>query len=129
MTTGFDRYSSGHFIMGSVNYLVLKSANVPLLLNFAFANTIHLFVELMEHNKDPHGVVLETWKNHVGDIISFFAGWMLSYLLSLEVYMTWWMYPVLWVCLICTFLIETVREIFPHFSISIFTGAFQYKMS
>lgn len=75
----FDIYSMHHFLSGLFGYLILKLHNVSLAYNFIFANSIHLIIELCEHNVTPTGKVIETTRNHIGDIISFAFGWYIGF--------------------------------------------------
>lgn len=130
MTTWFDRYSTGHFLLGSINYVVFKKLGVSDDVNFIITNTIHLLVECNEHPVDPNGNVLETLQNHLGDIISFFLGWLVSYYFQIDTLLWSGIYPFLYCALLGTFILEVGRELFPNIQWGLIRGAFlKYKSS
>jgi hypothetical protein len=71
-------------------------------------------IERTEKSVAPNGRVLETYKNHIGDIIAFFVGWVIGYALRLDRYVTSKIAPVLWIVLIYNYSAEILREIYPY---------------
>ena len=57
--------------MGTISYVLLVKANIPMLYNFLLSNGFHLFIELIENNKKPNGEILETSHNHLGESYYF----------------------------------------------------------
>lgn len=124
MATWFDRYSSGHFLLGSMNYVVWKRLGVSDDVNFIFTNTIHLLIECLEHPMDPDGNILESVQNHFGDILAFFFGWMCSYYFHIENLLWPGIYPLLYIGVLGTVFNEVVREIFPYVRFGLLQGAY-----
>ena len=62
----------------------------------------------------PNGRVLETMENHIGDILSFFIGWMIAYILRVDRYIMSNSVYFLWFVLIFFTMLETLREIYPY---------------
>jgi hypothetical protein len=71
-------------------------------------------IERTEKSVAPNGRVLETYENHIGDIISFFVGWIVGYVLRLDRYVTSKIAPILWIVLIYNYSAEILREIYPY---------------
>ena len=88
-------------------------------------NGFHLFIELLEKNESPTKKQLESNKNHVGDIICFLLGWLLSYHLNLNI--PGILYPILWILLIYVTMHEIIREIFPYIENRLVKGAYIYQ--
>ena len=123
----FDRYSLDHFMAGFISNVLLKSINMSSSTNFIAANGFHLFIELLEKNESPRKKQLESNKNHVGDIICFLLGWLLSYHLNLNI--PGILYPILWILLIYVTMHEIIREIFPYIENRLVKGAYISKRS
>ena len=113
-----DFWTFLHFICGFISTFVL----IPLepLKSFFIVNVLHLIMELLENNKNEKtGEILETLRNHIGDVFFFFLGSLLSIILSYKFSSNKYFsnkvvrYIILFVlCLI--FLQEILREIFPN---------------
>jgi hypothetical protein len=123
----FDRYSLDHFMVGFISNGLLKSIKMSSSTNFIAANGLHLFIELLEKNESPTKKQLESNKNHVGDIICFLLGWLLSYHLNLNI--PGILYPILWILLIYVTMHEIIREIFPYIENRLVKGAYISKRS
>ena len=122
-----DYYTFSHFFFGFICKLVIFP-NVPLY-SFIVSNGVHLLVELNE-NTFYKSKRLESFNNHIGDIIAFFIGWYLcyyfNYSLSNKKYNICIKYILLCIIIIALFS-EVFREIFPYhngFIFGICKGAF-----
>ncbi len=92
-------YTFGHFIAGLLSQtLVSTSTNLSLSSNFVITNLFHIFIEFLEKDKNKNGEIVETFKNHISDIIIFIVGWLVS-----DKYI-----GILWSVLI----IGTIKEVF-----------------
>tara|TARA_B100000902_G_scaffold344754_1_gene350328 strand:- start:571 stop:1005 length:435 start_codon:yes stop_codon:yes gene_type:complete len=136
-----DRFSIEHFLYGSLSFLLFKSINYPIYLNFIITNGFHLFMELIiENNISPTGKILESNINHVSDIIFFLLGWLIAFYFNF--YKFFKKFPliikiILWIFLLMGGMWEIFREIYPKFEMlpgyeNIFfnrfiKGAFKYK--
>ena len=109
-----DKDTIGHFCGGVLSCILLQYSNVPVAYNFILANGVHYMIERTEKSVAPNGRVLETYKNHIGDIIAFFVGWVIGYALRLDRYVTSKIAPVLWIVLIYNYSAEILREIYPY---------------
>ena len=109
-----DKDTIGHFCGGVLSSVLLQYSHVPVAYNFILANGIHYMIERTEKSVAPNGRVLETYKNHIGDIIAFFVGWVIGYALRLDRYVTSKIAPVLWIVLIYNYSAEILREIYPY---------------
>jgi hypothetical protein len=109
-----DKDTIGHFCGGVLSSVLLQYSHVPVAYNFILANGIHYLIERNEKSVAPNGRVLETYENHIGDIIAFFVGWMIGYFLRLDRYVTSKIAPVLWIVLIYNYSAEILREIYPY---------------
>jgi len=109
-----DKHTIGHFCGGVLSYTMLQYSNVLVTLNFIIANGIHYMIEKTERSVAPNGQVLETYENHIGDIIAFLLGWIVGFALGLERYVNNKIAPVLWIILIYNFSAEILREIYPY---------------
>ena len=109
-----DKDTIGHFCGGVLSCILLQYSNVPVAYNFILANGVHYMIERTEKSVAPNGRVLETYKNHIGDIIAFFVGWVIAYVLRLDRYVTSKIAPILWVVLIYNYSAEILREIYPY---------------
>ena len=118
-----DMFTVGHFIMGFISYIILDSIKITTSSNMLLSNGLHLFIELIEHNKTPGGLIIETNKNHIGDIVGFLLGWLLSFILKIKVSI--WMYPILWVFIIYVTFMDIYREIFPDNILGAFSEAYR----
>lgn len=109
-----DKDTIGHFCGGVLSSVLLQYNHVPVAYNFILANGIHYMIERTEKSVAPNGRVLETYENHIGDIIAFFVGWVIAYVLRLDRYVTSKIAPVLWIVLIYNYSAEILREIYPY---------------
>ena len=109
-----DKDTIGHFCGGVLSSVLLQYSHVPVAYNFILANGVHYMIERTEKSVAPNGRVLETYKNHIGDIIAFFVGWVIGYALRLDRYVTSKIAPVLWIVLIYNYSAEILREIYPY---------------
>ncbi len=112
--TYVDKDTFGHFCGGVLSCLLLQYSNVPVAYNFILANGVHYLIERNEKSVAPNGRVLETIENHIGDIIAFFIGWVIAYVLRLDRYVNNKIAPVLWIVLIYNYSVEILREIYPY---------------
>lgn len=112
--SSFDTDSIGHVLGGILAYSLLQYSNVPILYNFGITNGVHYMIERMEKSVAPNGRVLETYENHVGDIISFFVGWMIAYYFRIDRYVTTRNSFILWIVLFGYMSKEMLREIYPY---------------
>ena len=117
-----DAYTLGHGIGGILSCSLLQYSNIQVLLNFTIANGFHYMMEKTEKSVAPNGRVLETMENHIGDILAFFIGWMIAYVLRIDRYITSGNALFLWIVLVGFVMIEIIREIYPYESIV--TGAY-----
>lgn len=107
-------------MMGVLSGYLFRMSGYTNLTNFLITNGFHLFVELIEKS-EYKGIILESYANHVTDIILFFVGWIISFdIPDANV-------PFLWIILICATITEVYREIFPC-STGIIKGAYVKKM-
>ena len=109
-----DISTLGHLLGGVLSCSLLTYSKIPVLANFGIANGIHYMIEKIEKSVAPNGRVLETYENHIGDIIAFFVGWVIAYVLRLDRYVTSKIAPVLWIVLIYNYSAEILREIYPY---------------
>jgi len=109
-----DIYTIGHITSGAIGYYLLKKKNVSLRNNFLIANIFHLFLELLEHSKDPNGKILETPMNHFTDIIGFFGGWYLAMYVKIENFIPDYMTVFVWIYIIIIICAEIHIELYPH---------------
>ena len=114
-----DTYTLGHGIGGILSCSLLQYSNIQVLLNFTIANGFHYMMEKTEKSVAPNGRVLETMENHIGDILAFFIGWMIAYVLRLDRYITSKSVHFLWFIFIFFTMLEILREIYPYESIVI----------
>jgi hypothetical protein len=112
--TFVDKDTIGHFCGGVLSCILLRYSNVPVAYNFILANGVHYLIERNEKSVAPNGRVLETYENHIGDIIAFFIGWVIAYVLRLDRYVNNKIAPVLWIVLIYNYSAEILREIYPY---------------
>jgi hypothetical protein len=118
-----DMFTLGHFMMGFISYTILDSIKITTSSNMLLSNGLHLCIEMLEHNKTPGGLIIETNKNHIGDIVGFLLGWLISFILKIKVSI--WMYPILWVFIIYVTFMEIYREVFPDNVLGAFTKAYR----
>jgi len=107
----FDYWSLGHCIMGSLSQALFESIGTNIVLNFVLTNFAHLMIEYFEKDV-KYGKVEESFINHMTDILFFFIGWYISYLLNFSKYISGNSIPILFGILIVTFLKELLIEIF-----------------
>ena len=122
-----DKYSLSHFLFGGLSFILLKSINIKNHMNFILANGFHLFMELNENNISPSGQILESIQNHISDILLFFLGWLVTYILKF--YKFYEKLPVLvksfiWILFIFEIVKEIYIEINPYSQLDIMKGAF-----
>ena len=110
----FDVYTLGHLLGGVLSCSLMQYSNIPVVVNFTIANGLHYMMERMEKSVAPNGRVLETMENHIGDILAFFIGWMIAYILRVDRYITSNSVYFLWFVLIFFTMLETLREIYPY---------------
>ena len=111
-----DSYTFSHFFFGFICKLVIFS-NIPLY-SFIISNGIHLIVEINEHNYDNNNKQLESFTNHLGDVIAFFIVWYLCYYFNynlsskkkLDVFLKYFLLSIIFIGLYS----ETSREIYPY---------------
>ena len=109
-----DAYTLGHLLGGVLSCGLMQYSNIHVLVNFGIANGLHYIIERTEKSVAPNGRVLETMENHIGDILSFFIGWMIAYILRVDRYITSNSVYFLWFVLIFFTMVETLREIYPY---------------
>ena len=112
-----DIFTLGHLFGGILSCSLITYSNIPVLVNFVIANGFHYIIEKMEKNVAPNGRVLETYENHIGDIVAFFVGWMIAYVLRFDRYVTSGNVSFLWIVLLGFIMKEILREIYPYASI------------
>lgn len=116
-----DCYTIAHFCFGIIFQISFK--NLSINHNFLISNGIHLLIELLENDINPYTKEkLESKKNHIGDIIFFFFGWLLSMLFIKNT--SNYSHTL---CIILTFfyiLHEALRELYPSRDFFFFKGAF-----
>ena len=110
----FDVYTLGHLLGGVLSCGLMQYSNIPVLVNFTIANGLHYMMEKTEKSVAPNGRVLETMENHIGDILAFFIGWMIAYILRVDRYITSKSVYFLWFVLIFYTMLEILREIYPY---------------
>jgi hypothetical protein len=110
----FDAYTLGHILGGILSCSLMQYSNVPVLVNFTIANGVHYMMEKTEKSVAPNGRVLETMENHIGDILVFFIGWMIAYILRVDRYITSKSVYFLWFVFIFYIMLEILREIYPY---------------
>jgi hypothetical protein len=109
-----DAYTLGHGIGGILSCSLMQYSNIPVLVNFTIANGLHYMMEKTEKSVAPNGRVLETMENHIGDILVFFIGWMIAYILRVDRYITSKSVYFLWFVFIFFTMLEILREIYPY---------------
>jgi hypothetical protein len=112
--TPYDLWSVGHFSMGIVSYYLLKKMNIETVENFVMSNGIHLMIEIIERSY-MNGKVLETFENHVADVVLFLIGWLISMNIKSENLIPNVFVPFLWSVLIFTTLKEILQELYPTY--------------
>ena len=110
----FDAYTLGHLLGGILSCSLMQYSNVPVLVNFTIANGVHYMMEKTEKSVAPNGRVLETMENHIGDILAFFIGWIIAYILRVDRYITSKSVYFLWFVFIFFTMLEILREIYPY---------------
>lgn len=73
-----DLWSTGHFLCGIGGSIAFFRGNP--LFSLVFLNLGHLLMELTEKTYNPrkNNVVLENWKNHIGDCLFYLVGSILG---------------------------------------------------
>ena len=102
------------FGWGVLSYSLLQNSKLPILVNFVFSNGIHYLIECNEKNVAPNGSVIQTYENHIGDIIVFLVGWILAFLFRTDRYVTTGNAPWLWVVFLICVALEIFRENYPY---------------
>lgn len=110
-TTVFDIWSIGHFLMGILSQSLLQKAGTMTPVNFILTNAIHLAIELFEKDV-KHGELSESYENHLTDIIVFFLGWCLSYIINTSQYIPLYSVQILWGILLLVLVKEILVEIY-----------------
>jgi|Laugresu1bdmlbsd_1035121.scaffolds.fasta_scaffold07033_1 hypothetical protein len=110
----FDKWTIGHLGGGVLSYSLLQNSKLPILVNFVFSNGIHYLIECNEKNVAPNGSVIQTYENHIGDIIVFLVGWILAFLFRTDRYVTTGNAPWLWVVFLICVALEIFRENYPY---------------
>lgn len=108
----YDLWSLGHFVMGIISYLILKKADFKTIDNFAISNGLHLLVEFIERSQ-VNGKTLESFSNHVGDVLFFLLGWIISMKVKSENRINGLFIPYLFALILFTFLKEVLQEMYP----------------
>ena len=119
-----DFYSLQHFLAGFFSFIFFKKLNFNDYYNFFITNGLHLLLEIIEHNKDPNGKILETDKNHYGDILFFGLGWIISYKLQFQNKIPNKIYIISCLIFILSTIKEFGREFFPYSKNIFINGAF-----
>ena len=88
--------------------------NVETVENFVISNGIHLIIEFIEKSS-MNGKVLESFENHVVDVILFFIGWFISMNIKSENLIPNALVPFLWSVLVFTTLKEILQELYPTY--------------
>lgn len=109
-----DISTIGHFLGGFTSSLLLKRTGMNKYINFILTNTIHGIIEFIEKPTRPDGTVLESTKNHIGDIIAFLIGWFCGISFNSEKYINKYWLVFLWVILSYCIFNEVTRELFPN---------------
>lgn len=119
-----DIDSLQHFLGGFLSFIFLKKFNFNIYYNFFISNGLHLLLEIIEHNTHPNGKILETNKNHYGDILFFGLGWIISYKLQIQDKIPNNIYIILNLTLIIFTIKEFTREFYPYSNNIFIKGAF-----
>lgn len=114
----YDLWSLGHFVMGIISYLILKKAEFKTNENFLISNGLHLLVEFIERSQ-VNGKILESFSNHVGDVLFFLLGWIISMKVKSENGINGLFIPYLFALVLFTFLKEVFQELYPEHKIPI----------
>ena len=109
-----DKDMIGHFCGGVLSSVLLQYSHVPVAYNFILANGIHYIMEKIEKYVAPNGRVLEVKGNQILDIIAFFVGWVVAYVLRLHQYLNRKISGFLWIILLFGTALEILREIYPY---------------
>lgn len=110
----FDIHSFGHLFSGMLSYSLLRNQDISDVFNFSVSNGVHYLIEINEKNTSPDGRVLETYKNHMGDNISFLSGWVLGKYYGMNKYITSQNSIHLWTILLLVMSKEFLREMYPN---------------
>ena len=126
-TAAFDCFSICHFLFGSLFFVLLKSIQISLYLNFLLANGAHLFIEFIENDISPSKKKLESNINHISDILFFLLGWVFAYILNFEKFYN--RFPIIiksvfWFILFFIIFKEIIIEIFPYINFFFIKGVF-----
>ena len=106
-----DEWTKKHALMGGISYLCLKSVKLSSVQNFFIAQTIHGIIEIIEKTENKKFNTVESRVNHISDIIAFYIGWNVSYIVFRNVEVCTEIMVILWVYLLVTFYWEIKREI------------------
>ena len=80
-------------------------------------------LEITEQSKTPDGIVLETFKNKLGDSFIFALGWLLAYITQFKK-INKYVYMILLILFVISYLEQFLREIFPNKDLYFTKGAF-----
>ena len=110
-----DAHAKEHMLFGFLSYFMLLPPPSNPIVSFIICNGLHIAEEMMERTHNQYGHIIESFENHVADVLIFAYGWMLAFLSSF-----WWVKTVsLWVRVPLLFLgLSTVtnvvsREFYP----------------
>lgn len=113
-----DIWSFGHFLSGFITFLLLKSIQINLFTNFFIANGLHFILEILEKNQTPNGIILETFDNHFGDIITFLLGWFIASKINFNSFTNLhnniFILLFFWILIMIVYIYEIYKEIKPY---------------
>jgi hypothetical protein len=107
-----DIWTFGHFIGGFVSSFIIFPKKP--VLSFTVSNLLHLFLELNEEYIDPLTQnKINSYKNSGGDIIAYFIGWFLGFILinKLKIKINNTIYIILLISYIIGCTSEYIREV------------------
>ena len=117
----FDLWSLGHFYLGYLSKIVIFPNND--VKGFIVSNLIHILLEITEKAKTPDGIVLETFKNKLGDSFVFILGWLIAYSTQFKK-INKYVYMLLLIILVISYLEQFLRELFPNKDLYFTSGAY-----
>lgn len=109
-----DNSSRGHFLGGILSGILIYPKNY--ILSFIISLSLHLLIECSEINKNLCNKVIESTKNHIGDICFFLIGWLLATTCHLYRLFNIYFIVILWFIFIYYNLKELLREYLPYSS-------------
>ena len=106
-----DYAAKEHLLFGFLAYFMLLPPPSNPIASFIICNGLHIALEMMERTHNQYGFIIESFGNHVADILIFAYGWMLAFLSSF-----WWVKTVsLWVRVPLLLLgLSTVTNVVSH---------------